>query len=674
MPFSRPGPNRRFFRVCLAVAAGVTCAIPASEARDGRKNQVFAVGELAAQTRHGYDEIIVQMAPLHPLPGAAKGVDATKPIAAGGARAVASSSAAAPDAQGAKGAPDDLSDAGPGGELVLDLMRSGDESFETSILYQRPGDVAAQEAARTTLSLEAAPQSPFGDTVAESVAFAPEPAASKALEIEPAAAPPALKEQSAERAPVAQASPPVAPAAVAQPPSTQSAAAPAAAVNAPASAPQKSAALPARTRNQTEAYAALLAQGVKGPAQVRVAERATLSLPAGQVFLEAEKARTLMGIQKGEWDSATQGLVLPVSQEPQWTAYVDLFDDGYVKDQNVAALDPKSLLAAHKAVLAAQNAQRAREDLTLLEVTGWITAPHYDAKHRFGSCVGATAQGSQDPQDRFVNCTSFALGRQGALKVVVVGDEERAALFKGQAAALAEAIAYDKGKAYEDVDAASDKAASYDLAALATGVVVKNTSGAATVAAAAKPIGLFAPLAGKLAQLWKALLVGLAVIVAAARWIVSKRKDSSGGALPRGGSSPPKARSALSALLQKAASLRRVGKTPNDSSAVEAQEVAPQAKALSKVAAIMRRKAPEPLPAVNLSRVTGKSGLSGDASGDAPPPPPPPPPPEARPLSGAATVTAAAATDQDFGLVEPGDKAAASMAISARAALRQARG
>ena len=212
----------------------------------------------------------------------------------------------------------------------------------------------------------------------------------------------------------------------------------------------------------------MLAQGVQGPAQIRLADRATLSLPAGRVFLEAEKARRLMGMEQSAWDAATQGLVLPLSKEPQWSAYIDLFDDGHVRDDDTAALDPKSLLAAHKATLAAQNIQRAREGLTLLEITGWFTAPHYDAaQRRFGSCVGATAQGSEDPRDRFVNCSSFILGRQGALKVAVVGDEEQAAVFKGEAAALAEAILYDKGNAYDDADPAKDRIASYGLAALA---------------------------------------------------------------------------------------------------------------------------------------------------------------------------------------------------------------
>ena len=146
--------------------------------------------------------------------------------------------------------------------------------------------------------------------------------------------------------------------------------------------------------NETLAYAALLAQGVRGPVEVRLADRATMWLPANRVYLDGEQARKLLGAGKN-WDNATQGVVLPATSRPDWMAYVSLVDDGYISDQDAKAMDPEAVLGTYKAKVAAENPARARQGLSPLEVTGWMEAPRYDAKHRLNSCLGASVLGSK---------------------------------------------------------------------------------------------------------------------------------------------------------------------------------------------------------------------------------------------------------------------------------------
>ena len=253
-----------------------------------------------------------------------------------------------------------------------------------------------------------------------------------------------------------------------------------------------------------------------------------------------------------------------------------------------------------------------------------------------------------------------------------VGDEEQAAVFKGEAAALAEAILYDKGNAYDDADPAKDRIASYGLAALAAGVVAKKATGAAAAAAAtAKHAGIFSLLGLALMKLWTLLLVGL-LLAAAALWLRSKRRGAPAAPPAPGDDSPQSTlRSRLAALWRKAAALRRKISTSKISPIMQGPKVASQAKALAKVATIMRKKAPEePASApVDLSRVTGRSSLSTGGPGQTP----------LAKETGAAQAgdrshSLAAFTGEDnLGLVEPGDKAAASLAISARAAFKEQR-
>jgi hypothetical protein len=165
---------------------------------------------------------------------------------------------------------------------------------------------------------------------------------------------------------------------------------------APAAQPAPIAAPPAQQAptNETTAYAALLAQGARGPVEVRLANRATMWLPANRVYLDGEQARKLLGGGKN-WDNATQGVVLPATSRPDWMAYVSLVDDGYISDQDARAMDPGAVLGTYKAKVAAENPARAGQGLSQLEVTGWMEAPRYDARHRLSSCVGATVVGSK---------------------------------------------------------------------------------------------------------------------------------------------------------------------------------------------------------------------------------------------------------------------------------------
>ena len=206
-------------------------------------------------------------------------------------------------------------------------------------------------------------------------------------------------------------------------------------------------------------------------------------------------------------------------------AYVSLVDDGYISDQDAKAMDPEAVLGTYKAKVAAENPARARQSLSPLEVTGWMEAPRYDAKHRLSSCLGATVLGSKSPDDRIVNCSSFALGDQGALKIVVAGQETNYQRFRGESGALIDTIVYDKGKGYEDADLATVKTAPYGLIALMTGDTNFKKVTVAQPAAPAQKLGLIALLIVYALKFGKILLFGAAAVFAFVRWKALKRKS-----------------------------------------------------------------------------------------------------------------------------------------------------
>jgi uncharacterized membrane-anchored protein len=476
--------------------------------------------------------------------------------------------------------------------------------------------------------------------------------------------------------------------------------------------------------NETQAYAALLAQGLRGPVEVRLADRATMWLPANRVYFDGEQARKLLGAGKN-WDNATQGVVLPVTSRADWMAYVSLVDDGYISDQDARAMDPEAVLGTYKAKVAAENPARARQGLSPLEVTGWMEAPRYDAKHRLNSCIGATLLGSNNPDDRIVNCNAFALGDQGALKIVVAGQEANYQRFRGESGALIDTIAYDKGKGYDDADVATVKTAPYGLIALMTGDTNFKKVTVAQPAAPAQKLGLIALLIVYALKFGKMLLFGAAAVFAFFRWIARKRNSreekparEQEAAAPiwrrviqaaraklgsRGELAQPVAASAgapeseleearpktgvgaaLAAARAKFASLPSRRKRPEPAAASEA---APQGEespgtSLARLASMMRKKAPEAPVQVDLSRLERRPSSDAETAAAVKrsefevvrPLPGAAPAPRAEPAAGFMPAASPTPALEPFALIEPGDEAAASIAISARESLREANG
>ena len=611
------------------------------------------------------------------------------------------------------------------------------------------GEAAAPRQPAPIAAPSAAPSTPVAQP-------SPAPAVAQAaklpdLKIGEAAAPPAVV-VAAPSTPIAQQTPaPAAQAAKAPDLKAAATAAPQAVVvaaqaakpadPAPAAVPVAQVPAAQTATNETLAYAALLAQGVRGPVEVRLADRATMWLPANRVYLDGEQARKLLGAGKN-WDNATQGVVLPATSRPDWMAYVSLVDDGYISDQDAKAMDPEAVLGTYKAKVAAENPARARQGLSPLEVTGWMEAPRYDAKHRLSSCLGATLLGSKGPDDRIVNCSSFALGDQGALKIVVAGQEANYQRFRGESGALIDTIVYDKGKGYDDADLATVKMAPYGLIALMTGDTnFKKVTVAQPAAAPAQKLGLIALLIVYALKFGKMLLFGVAAVFAFVRWFgaqaqVRRQKAGEGtrgrradlAARHSGGASQARvarrarpagrrfrrrrragtgrgaakdrrrrgARRRAREIAVAPAPRERARNRPPPSSAAPQGEESP-ATSLARLASMMRKKAPEVPVQVDLSRLERRpsSGaataaaaavrrselevvrpLPGAAPMAAPKPvaAAPAPAPRAEPAPEPMPAPSPAPALEPFALIEPGDEAAASIAISARESLREANG
>ncbi|MGJ0507426.1 MAG: DUF2167 domain-containing protein [Methylocystis sp.] len=234
---------------------------------------------------------------------------------------------------------------------------------------------------------------------------------------------------------------------------------------------------------------ALLAQGVAGPARIRLADRATMWLPSGRVFLPLEPARKLAAEVGLDLRPGVQGIVTGAGGGLDWLAPIELIDDGHIGAGAPDQLDAGKLLSAFNASLPQVNAQRGVIGQPKILLGEWMAPPVLDGKHRLPACVTvATAEAAGAP-DHFFNCEAWALGRDGAIKASVADGSEQAARLKEEARAIVGTIAYDHGRAFEDFDPASDRVAPYAVSDL----LIHDVSSAAAPAASPTPAAPPAP-------------------------------------------------------------------------------------------------------------------------------------------------------------------------------------
>ncbi len=689
-------------RASLALVASLLLPISLGEARDARLgHDDEIIGELPSMTRQGFDEIVVEMAPLKPIKkGDAATAKVLKPAAAPVAEAKLNEMKPIEAAAKAPDAPTPVAAAAPA------LAEAPVEAKTQAPPAGGPAPVDLVEAKSTPSAPVEAP-APAVEPQSVAAALSPAPAVAPPIEKAEAAKPDGSGQSLVLRDSVA-------PSQVDQKVSDQQAAPVAEAMNAPPAAPvatpveaapvaenptprrprpkrrrrsprptnpcptrlcPKTAPLVAQSAEPAEPqipddWARLREAGVIGPAEVRIADRATLWLPAGRFYVPAEKMRAFVANKGLFWSDANLGAIFGEAHGVRWNADVSLLDDGHIKDEDAKSLDGAKALEAHWASGAPRNAENAAQ------VTEFIEAPRYDEKHRLTYCVGAAAQGSPD---RLVNCSSYALGRQGAIKISLATTTADFASVENEAAALVDVIAYDRGKAYVDADPAADKIADYGVAALAARLDVSAPLfGPTPVEVAAEEIELpWSILAaiGENWMLWIAALAVLALLLGRRRARKTPVAEEPRGANPardkpvvasvsRWARFAAEIKTKFTGLRGKGEAAAVIGAPPASPAAKPetkaVSQTAPEASgggpasALTKLAARMRASAPRPRAAVtpSVARAARASTPAPAAESAAP-----------------VAVTAIG----DVGLVEPGDAEAASAAISARRRLRDAR-
>lgn len=205
---------------------------------------------------------------------------------------------------------------------------------------------------------------------------------------------------------------------------------------------------------------------------------AELNLPEGFRYLSPEDTETVLTkIWRNPKSDSLLGMIVPAGFDPiageSWAVVVSFEEDGYVNDDDAAKIDYADLLKDMKAGTKEASAEREKAGYPAIELIGWAAPPRYDAAAHKLYWAKEIKFGTET--EHTLNYNIRMLGRRGVLVLNVVAAMPQLAEVEQATPALLAMVDFQPGHRYADFNAATDKTATYGIAALVAGGVAAKT-------------------------------------------------------------------------------------------------------------------------------------------------------------------------------------------------------
>ncbi len=247
---------------------------------------------------------------------------------------------------------------------------------------------------------------------------------------------------------------------------------------------------------------------VVGPRELSLSGNATLSLPAGYVYLDAANTTRFEELNEN-LSSGKEVMIAP--KNLTWSAYLIFEEQGYVKDDE--KIDADAILKALQRGTDEANQERRRRGWQELHVAGWTIPPAYNSStKRLEWATLLRAQGGEA-----TNFFTKILGRRGYTTVVLVTSPDNTTAAVADVDGVLRAYRFKGGDTYADWRP-GDKVAEYGL----TGLIVGGAVAAAVKTGLLK--GLWKFLVAGIAAFWKLLLAAAAALAAGLRSLFKRRQ------------------------------------------------------------------------------------------------------------------------------------------------------
>jgi uncharacterized membrane-anchored protein len=233
-----------------------------------------------------------------------------------------------------------------------------------------------------------------------------------------------------------------------------------------------------------------------GPVEGSLGQVATIAVPEGYFFLDAQATRVFLEENQNIPDGDELGVILRVlPDDNHWFAVFSYSETGHVDDRERESLDADAILKGMKEGSRRANAERQKRGWATLDLVGWHQAPFYD--QATNNLTWSTRLSSNDIP--VLNHSVRLLGRTGTMSVQLVMDPGSVDVATTEFNDALRGYAYNAGQRYAEFRQ-GDKLAGYGLTALIAG-----GAGAAAVKT------------GLLQKFWKLIVVGVIALLGAVK-------------------------------------------------------------------------------------------------------------------------------------------------------------
>jgi uncharacterized membrane-anchored protein len=234
----------------------------------------------------------------------------------------------------------------------------------------------------------------------------------------------------------------------------------------------------------------------QGPTVGRLGSMASISIPEGYTFLDAQATKRFLEMSQNIPDGDELGILLrTLPDDDHWFAVFSYADTGHIDDSERNAIDADALMKNMKEGNKRGNEERRRRGWAELTLVGWQQKPFYDTGTN--NLTWATNLSSEG--EGTINHSVRLLGRTGTMSVQLVASPETVDTATTEFNTVLRGFSYNDGQRYAEFRQ-GDKLAGYGLTALIAG-----GAGAAAVKS------------GLLQKAWKFLVLIVVAAVAAVR-------------------------------------------------------------------------------------------------------------------------------------------------------------
>ncbi|HZW60113.1 MAG TPA: DUF2167 domain-containing protein [Woeseiaceae bacterium] len=236
-------------------------------------------------------------------------------------------------------------------------------------------------------------------------------------------------------------------------------------------------------------------------------ELATLEVPDEFYFLDAEDSEAvLVDLWGNPPGQGVLGMLFPSTDSPfdndAWAVTIEWSGDGYIADDDAAAIDYDELLQGMQTATREANPERVAAGYEPVELLGWAERPTFNADTK--KLYWAKLLRFGDAEDTMLNYEIRALGRRGVLSMTFVAAADQLAEINRHRESVLAMAEFSAGSRYQDFDPQIDEVAAYGIGALVAGKIAAKTGFLAGGLLLLKKFGVFLLLG--IGALWRRII------------------------------------------------------------------------------------------------------------------------------------------------------------------------